>query len=243
MAPQAAPVPTSVEDEDAVGAGAARCGDGGVYAVGDLFVSRCTDDRDGFVKRVMMGVAAMALMAPAQRITPLSPDMRAAMTGRSWRVGCPVTLDDLAAVPVKYFDFDGRTEEGTLVVHRRVAEDVARIFAGLYKARFPIREISQWEKYGPGKYAEQDVTVGFYCEKADDAPGEWSSHAYGVAINLNPLENPFRQETSRGGRRGRRSWRVATKGRGRSRRTGSRCEFLRTMAGAGAALTRARRII
>lgn len=147
--------------------------------------------RDWIVK-VMMG-SALAVAAAAQNIAPLSPEMRAAMTGKSWRTGCPVTLDDLDTVRVKYFDFDGRTEEGTLVVHGRVAEDVARIFASLYKARFPVRKISQWEKYGPGKYAEQDVTVGFYCEKADDAPGEWSSHAYGVAIDLNPLENPFRQ--------------------------------------------------
>jgi hypothetical protein len=51
---------------------------------------------------------------------------------------------------------------------------------------------SPWENYGPHVYAEQDITVGFYCERADDAPTEWSSHSYGVAIDLNPRENPFR---------------------------------------------------
>lgn len=129
---------------------------------------------------------------PVQNIAPLSVDMRAAMTGRSWKPGCPVPLTDLAAVRVKYLGFENETLDGTLVVHALFAEDVSHIFADLYDIHFPVNKISPWENYGPGKYAEQDITVGFYCEKADDAPDQWSGHAYGIAIDINPLENPFR---------------------------------------------------
>ena len=124
-------------------------------------------------------------------ISPLSSEMRAAMVGKSWKPGCPVALDDLASVRVNYIDFDGHTQEGTLIVHKRIADDTSRIFQELYSIRFPIHKVAPWENYGPDIYAQQNITVGFYCEKADDAPTEWSSHAYGIAIDINPLLNPF----------------------------------------------------
>ncbi|HEX3985101.1 MAG TPA: M15 family metallopeptidase [Acidobacteriaceae bacterium] len=146
-------------------------------------------------------LAASALLlcfgatAPAARtpnVVPLSPAQRAAMTGKSWKPGCPVSLDDLDSIRVIYYGFDSRTHQGTLIVHKRFADEAAQIFDELYKARFPINKIEPWGNYGPDVYAEQDITVGFYCERADDAPTEWSGHAYGVAIDLNPRENPFR---------------------------------------------------
>jgi hypothetical protein len=124
-------------------------------------------------------------------ISPLSAEMKAAMSGKSWKQGCPVSLDDLALVRVMYLGLDGLAHEGKLVVHKRIAEDVVSVFGDLYKARFPIQKIGFWDDYGEGVYAEQNITVGFYCEKADDAPTEWSSHAYGMAIDINPLLNPF----------------------------------------------------
>jgi hypothetical protein len=122
--------------------------------------------------------------------SPLSADMRAAMTGKSWKPGCPVPLNDLAAVRVTYFGFDGLTHDGMVVVHKRFAAEALQIFQELYDVRFPINKVSPWEDYGPDVYAAEDITVGFYCQKAQDAP-VWSAHAYGVAIDLNPRENPF----------------------------------------------------
>lgn len=124
-------------------------------------------------------------------ISPLSAEMKAAMTGKSWQPGCPVPLDDLALVRVTYLGMDGIAHEGQLVVHQRIADDVVSLFEDLYRARFPMNKIGFWDQYGPGVYAEQNITVGFYCEKADDAPSQWSSHAYGLAIDINPFLNPF----------------------------------------------------
>jgi D-alanyl-D-alanine carboxypeptidase len=146
-------------------------------------------------------VAALSLAARAQSfqsplfsepITPLSPAQRTAMTGKSWRPGCPVPLDDLASVRVMYWGFDNQTHQGTLILHKRFAPEAAQIFEQLYAVHFPIRKVDLWSSYGSGVYAEQDVTVGFYCQKADDDPTQWSSHAWGIAIDLNPRENPFR---------------------------------------------------
>ncbi len=144
--------------------------------------------------RIMI-LATLAFAGPwaanAAAIAPLSAEARAAMTGISWHPGCPVGLDDLAAVEVIFTGFDGADHQGTIVVHKQLAPEVADIFDALHAAKFPIAAVAPWEEYGPRVYAEKNVTTGFYCETAQDDPGEWSSHAYGYAIDLNPLLNPF----------------------------------------------------
>jgi hypothetical protein len=136
-----------------------------------------------------LGLAGSSSAADSA-IEPLSPSMQAAMMGKSWSPGCPVPLADLRAVHVSYVGFDGQTHAGIVVAHKRFAQAVADIFSDLNQARFPIHKIDTYDAYG-SKYAENDITVGFYCRKADDDPTEWSSHAYGMAIDVNPLENPF----------------------------------------------------
>ncbi|MFQ8433549.1 M15 family metallopeptidase [Amaricoccus sp. W119] len=134
--------------------------------------------------------------AAADEIAPLSPEARAAMRGSSWSAGCPVSLDDLAAVEVRFIGFDGEEHGGTIVVHEQLAREVAAIFEQLRAAKFPIGTVAPWEQYGARVYAEKNVTTGFYCETAQDDPGEWSSHAYGYAIDVNPLLNPFHDPSS-----------------------------------------------
>ncbi|HEY3741209.1 MAG TPA: M15 family metallopeptidase [Bryobacteraceae bacterium] len=164
------------------------------------------------VVRVLV-LLAIAWIAPAQ--SPLSPAARAAMTGVSWKPGCPVPLDDLVAVKVKYLGFDGSRHEGTVVVNKRFADDIVHIFADLYGIHFAIHKISPWENYGEDKYAEQDITTGYYCEKADDAPDQWSSHAYGIAVDINPLENPFRDKHKPWWPKGSAQFAIRDRGRGK----------------------------
>lgn len=148
-------------------------------------------------RRIIVLAACLPLWAFAQgpagepNVSSLSPEARAAMTGKSWKPGCPVALDDLVVVHVAYIGFDNKPKQGKLVVNKRIGDDTAKVFQELYAIRFPINKVAPWEDYGPGVYAEQNITVGFYCEKADDAPTEWSSHAYGMAVDINPLLNPF----------------------------------------------------
>jgi hypothetical protein len=42
-----------------------------------------------------------------------------------------------------------------------------------------------------GEYAASNDTVGFYCRPAQDNPDVFSWHAYGLAIDINPLTNPY----------------------------------------------------
>jgi hypothetical protein len=134
-----------------------------------------------------------ARTAPAFRssISPVGTALARRMTGVSWRPGCPVPLRDLRVVRVSYWGFDGRVRTGSLVVHRDVAAAVATVLRRLYEARFPIRRMQPVDAYGGDDFRsiEADNTSAFNCRPVAGT-SRWSEHAYGHAIDLDPLENP-----------------------------------------------------
>lgn len=147
---------------------------------------------------ITMALSACAIAAPvgtgaySSTISSLSPAERAAMTPSAWRRGCPVGLDDLRMVRVTFRDFSGNDRRGRIVVHEDVAPTVARVFRSLYRDGVPIRRMEPIEKYRGSDFAsiEADNTSAFNCRKATGS-GRWSNHAYGTAIDINPIENPW----------------------------------------------------
>ena len=150
---------------------------------------------------VLLGLALLlvphvpvAASAPPYRasVRPLPGWIRDLMRGSSWRPGCPVGLDTLRVVRVTYLGFDRQAHRGRLVVHRSVAHDVARVFGRLYDARFPIRKIRLVDFYGADdkRSMKDDNTSAFNCRYRNGVCCTWSMHAYGKAIDINPVENP-----------------------------------------------------
>jgi len=109
----------------------------------------------------------------------------------TWRPGCPVGLDDLRLVSVSYWGFDQAPHTGVLVVHRDAAPAIVSALGRLFGARFPIRRMVLVDRYGADdeRSMRADNTSAFNGRKV---PGTdtWSQHAYGRAIDINPLENP-----------------------------------------------------
>jgi len=130
--------------------------------------------------------------SPVATIAPIGPSLRSVMTGVSWRPGCPVALRDLRVVTARHVGFDGRVHTGRLIVHRDVAVDVASVLRRLYAVRFPIRRMVPIDAYGASDFQsiEADNTSAFNCRYVDGTT-RWSEHAYGRAIDLNPIENPY----------------------------------------------------
>ena len=114
------------------------------------------------------------------------------MTGVSWRTGCPVALRDLRLVTLSHWGFDGRARTGRLIAHKEVARDLLDVFRRLYDARFPIRRMVPVDAYGASDFRsiEADNTSAFNCRYVEGT-GRWSEHAYGRAIDVNPIENPY----------------------------------------------------
>lgn len=108
-----------------------------------------------------------------------------------WNSNCPVTLDKLYSVKMTYWGMDNKVHWGEIIVHKDVTLEVAGIFKELFKVKFHINKMSPYQDYPKGEYAINNDTVGFYCSYAQDKKSEYSSHAYGLAIDINPLLNPF----------------------------------------------------
>jgi hypothetical protein len=124
-------------------------------------------------------------------VRPISAAVRARM-GTTWKPGCPVGLADLRYVTVSFRGFDGRAHTGELVVHRRVAAGVVSVFARLWRARFPIEEMrlvtgADLEARPTG---DGNNTAAFVC-RAARRQTRWSAHAYGLAIDVDPFQNPY----------------------------------------------------
>jgi hypothetical protein len=118
----------------------------------------------------------------------------AAQLGRSWHTGCPVWPAELRRLFVSYVGFDGRPHRGELVVNRSVTREVTVVFRRLYAARFPIRRMVPVARYGGSddRAAAADDTSAFNCRYAvASGPRRWSVHAYGTAIDVNDVENPY----------------------------------------------------
>jgi hypothetical protein len=142
----------------------------------------------------------LTVLAFHTSIQPLPAPLRAELNGTYWHRGCPVSLSDLRLLTVTHWGFDGRAHTGQLVVNAKAAAPLAGVFRRLYELRFPIRHMRVADAYGPSRSrpADGDVTASFECRQAVPSPctggtgtGTWSEHAYGEAVDLNPVENPY----------------------------------------------------
>ncbi|WP_067915568.1 M15 family metallopeptidase [Actinomadura rubrobrunea] len=111
----------------------------------------------------------------------------------SWRRGCPVPVSGLRMIEMTYWGMDGRPHaDGRLVVNARVADDLVTVFRKLYRMRYPIRRMEPVDVYKGSDFdsIEADNTSAFNCRPATGS-SSWSQHAYGLAIDINPCENPY----------------------------------------------------
>jgi len=118
----------------------------------------------------------------------------AARLGSSYRAGCPVGPAALRLLRVSHWGFDNRPHVGEIVVSAAVAQPIVSVFAALYRDRFPVRRLQTVDAFGSDDRASMaaDNTSGFNCRTvAGSSPPRWSAHAYGEAIDINTIENPY----------------------------------------------------
>jgi hypothetical protein len=95
---------------------------------------------------------------------------------------------------LSYWGFDNQPHLGTIVVNASVVDQIIEVFSTLYAARFPIQEMVPEAAYGGNDdtAAAADDTSGFNCRYAvAPGPPQWSMHAYGEAIDVNDVQNPY----------------------------------------------------
>jgi len=129
--------------------------------------------------------------------TPLKTELK---RNGFWHANCPVALSSLRVLTLTYRDFEGRVQVGQVVVNRTAAAPLTTAFHKLYGHHFPIHHMQLADMYGPerSRPADGDVTGSFSCRQAVPSPctggkgtGSWSMHAFGLAVDVNPVENPY----------------------------------------------------
>jgi D-alanyl-D-alanine carboxypeptidase len=137
--------------------------------------------------------ASPAATAPPPPATATVQPVTAAELGASWRPGCPVEPRRLRRIDVNHIGFDGQTHRSQLIVNEDLVPQVIAIFEQLYRLGYPIEKMRTVDHYPSADdelSMEDNNTSGFNCR---GIPGsdQWSQHAYGLAIDLNPLLNPY----------------------------------------------------
>ena len=124
-------------------------------------------------------------------VGPITPWVRNRM-GTSWERGCPVALRDLRYVRVTFHGFDRRPHTGELVIRAGHARGIVRVFRRLYAVRFPIEQMTLPTSN------ERDLTpsgdgngTGAMVCRPTTGQTNWSAHALGLAIDVNPFQNPY----------------------------------------------------
>ncbi|WP_053956769.1 M15 family metallopeptidase [Inediibacterium massiliense] len=124
---------------------------------------------------------------------PLPEEIKQKIQGVSWKKNPYISLDDLAYARVCYVGFDNQDHQGELIVHKKVAKEVVEIFEELYKSKFPIEKIKLIDEYGASdELSMADNNTSAFCFREVTGNNKnLSKHSYGIAIDINPIQNPY----------------------------------------------------
>lgn len=126
-------------------------------------------------------------------ILPISKDIKNKMIkGNSWKEGCPIHTLNLRYLKLKYKNYENIDTIGELIVHKNIAKNTVNVFKELYNISYPISRMSLVSEFQGNDWQsiEANNTSALNCRTVAGTK-KWSNHAYGRAIDINPIENPY----------------------------------------------------
>lgn len=135
--------------------------------------------------------------APASSRFAVPAHVEADMRGRSWHDDprCPA-FERLRLLRIPYIGFDELPHEGELVVAAEVADEVMRAFELILAARFPLGRMCRIDAYNGDDHESMAANnCSAFNFREISARPELSQHAFGLAIDINPVQNPFVRPT------------------------------------------------
>ncbi|MDD4202696.1 MAG: M15 family metallopeptidase [Candidatus Omnitrophica bacterium] len=154
------------------------------------------------MKRIIPIIICIAIIlgsAKKELITKhdVPSEIKEKIIGNSWKEKGPVDIRDLAYLKVKYLGFDQKKHMGDIIVNKDIAKEIEEIFNELYQNSFPIEKIRLIDEYNADdNLSMEDNNSSALCVRNIAGKDEWSMHSYGLAIDINPVQNPFISETT-----------------------------------------------
>lgn len=112
-----------------------------------------------------------------------------------WSSECIIPLKKLKLLNLTHYNFDNRIEVGQMVVHSSKADSVITIFQELFALKFPIHTIRLIDEFeGDDELSMKANNSSCFNFRKIAGSDRLSLHAYGLAIDINPIQNPFIQK-------------------------------------------------
>ncbi len=112
--------------------------------------------------------------------------------GKSYKKNCRVPRSELRYLRVLHRTLDGHTQLGEIVCNQAIANDLITIFRQLYQAHYPIERMLLIDEYGaqdePSMTANNTTCFNY---RTVAGSSKLSAHSQGLAIDINPLYNPY----------------------------------------------------
>lgn len=143
------------------------------------------------------GVTLSTAEATLTRVAAASPSITRTTTGEVsgyWTSSCPVGPSRLSTIRINHWDYAGNLRRGEMIVRQDLAAEVSAVLQQSFDARFPFAQMRLPSVWGGDdiKMMAANNASGFNCRKVVGNPYAWSPHAYGIAVDINPRENPYR---------------------------------------------------
>ena len=103
---------------------------------------------------------------------------------------------------MSHWNFSGYVCKGELIVHKDVVEDIIYVFRKLFEERYPVEKMVLIDRYRPFLNGVEDLSLldevscsdnnsSAFCSRTIAGENTWSYHAFGKAVDINPLLNPY----------------------------------------------------
>ena len=123
---------------------------------------------------------------------PLSEAVNERITGVSYGEGCIVPYEDLRYLNIRYINFHGEEQVGEIICNKGIAQDLVEIFYELYLAEYPLESVRLVDEYGgDDTLSMEHNNTSCFNFRVVDGTSSLSKHAYGLAVDVNPLYNPY----------------------------------------------------
>ena len=131
------------------------------------------------------------LAAPYFEVSPISDGVIARMDGVSWRPGA-MPISELRYLSLLYWGFDGGTYVGEMVVNGLIADGVLDTFTELYLSRYEIELMVLIDNFGADDTLSMNANnTSAFNHRFIAGTTTLSNHARGLAIDINPVQNPY----------------------------------------------------
>ena len=128
-------------------------------------------------------------------IAKIDEKIFARINGKSYKKDCPLPLSELRYLHVLHRDLSGKTSEGELICNVRIAEPLTNIFRKLFTENYPIEKIRLIDEYdADDELSMRDNNSSCFNFRYVSFTKRISLHGYGMAVDINPLYNPYIKE-------------------------------------------------